>query len=213
MAGTPVNTREGLKLLGVPPARCDAEGERHHPDGFAASRMLERVCAVEFSVRSAMDRLPRSTHGVRPRSPNKRPNLRDSNTLPAEFGRPVSNGYTSSPSQESMLQDYLRILSKRKWIIAVSAVLIVSVVGLSTLRATPVYVAVGSIAINKVDPMMFSLKDSTIWSTCSTPGNSALWITASAGSRCRRCGRCECSYIRFGRPPGWGRAAHTGSGT
>jgi polysaccharide biosynthesis transport protein len=87
--------------------------------------------------------------------------LRDSNTLPAEFGRPVSNGYTSLPSQESMLQDYLRILSKRKWIIAVSALLIVSVVGLSTLRATPVYVAVGSIAINKVDPMMFSLKDSS----------------------------------------------------
>ena len=87
--------------------------------------------------------------------------LRDRHTLPAEFGSPVANPYPSWPAHESMLQDYLRVLFKRKWIIALSAVLIVSVVALSTLRATPVYVAVGSIAINKVDPMMFSLKDAS----------------------------------------------------
>jgi uncharacterized protein involved in exopolysaccharide biosynthesis len=38
--------------------------------------------------------------------------------------------------------------------------LVVGVVTISTLRSTPIYEAAGSIAINKMDPVTFSLKDS-----------------------------------------------------
>jgi len=64
-------------------------------------------------------------------------------------------------AQDSLLHDYLRVLIKRRWLILASVVLVVSVVGISTLRTPPVYVAVGSIAINKIDPMVFSLKESS----------------------------------------------------
>ncbi len=86
--------------------------------------------------------------------------LHDDPNLSAEFGRvlkPVP--YMAVPVQDSVLQDYWRVLVKRKWIVFASVLLVVGVVGISTMRATPVYVAVGSIAINKVDPMMFTLKD------------------------------------------------------
>ena len=68
--------------------------------------------------------------------------------------------YPGALTQDSVLHDYLRVLVKRKWLILACVVLVVSIVGISTLRTPPVYVAVGSIAINKVDPMVFSLKDS-----------------------------------------------------
>ncbi len=42
-----------------------------------------------------------------------------------------------------------------------SVVLVVGVVAISTLRSTPIYEAVGSIAINKMDPVTFNLKDSS----------------------------------------------------
>lgn len=72
---------------------------------------------------------------------------------------PVS--YGGMLAQDSLLHDYLRVLIKRRWLILASVVLVVSVVGISTLRTPPVYVAVGSIAINKVDPMVLSLKESS----------------------------------------------------
>ena len=86
--------------------------------------------------------------------------LREYPNLPAEFGRPLPNGYPAPPMQDSLLQEYVRVLFKRKWIIVASIILVMSAVGISTLRTVPVYTAVGSIAINKVDPMTFSLKES-----------------------------------------------------
>ncbi len=86
--------------------------------------------------------------------------LHDDPNLSAEFSgalRPAP--YMAVPVQDSLLQDYWRVLVKRRWIVLASVLLIVGIVGISTMRATRVYVAVGSIAINKVDPMMFSLKD------------------------------------------------------
>jgi len=72
---------------------------------------------------------------------------------------PVS--YTGALAQDSLLHEYLRVLIKRKWLILASVALVVSIVGISTLRTPPVYVAVGSIAINKIDSMVFSLKESS----------------------------------------------------
>ena len=69
--------------------------------------------------------------------------------------------YPALDVHDSVLHEYLRILRKRKWVVVSSLVLIVGVVAISTLRSTPIYDAVGSIAINKMDPLVFNLKDST----------------------------------------------------
>jgi exopolysaccharide transport family protein len=77
-----------------------------------------------------------------------------------EFNRNSVAGY-GVPSQDSLLRDYLRILIKSKWVVITTVLLFVSVVTISTLRTTPIYEAVGSIAINKMDPVTFNLKDSS----------------------------------------------------
>jgi len=83
-------------------------------------------------------------------------------SLPVEFNRnAVPGGYPAVPMQDSLLREYLRVLIKSKWIIIASVVLVVGVVAISTLRSTPIYEAVGSIAINKMDPVTFNLKDSS----------------------------------------------------
>jgi polysaccharide biosynthesis transport protein len=69
--------------------------------------------------------------------------------------------YPGFPSQDSLLRDYVRVLIKSKWLIVASVLMVVGVVAISTLRSTPIYEAVGSIAINKADPITFNLKDSS----------------------------------------------------
>src|SRR5580658_170296 len=79
-----------------------------------------------------------------------------------EFNRnATANAYPGIPAQDSLLREYLRVLIKSKWIVIGSVVLVVGVVAISTLRSTPIYEAVGSIAINKMDPVTFNLKDSS----------------------------------------------------
>src|SRR5579862_7692963 len=63
------------------------------------------------------------------------------------------------PVQDSALRESLHILLKRKWVIVCSVALVLAVVAISTLRSTPIYDAVGSIAINKMDPVSLNLKD------------------------------------------------------
>jgi polysaccharide biosynthesis transport protein len=75
--------------------------------------------------------------------------------FPAEFSRqPGLGGYAMVPPQESMLREYLRIFIKHKWAIFSSTALIFGAVLIATLRSTPIYDAVGSIAINKPDPVL-----------------------------------------------------------
>jgi succinoglycan biosynthesis transport protein ExoP len=82
--------------------------------------------------------------------------------FPIEFNRdPVPAAYPSAATQDSVLREYVRIFIKRKWVLIASVALVVSVVTISTLRTTPIYEAVGSIAINKMDPVTFNLKDSS----------------------------------------------------
>src|SRR5271157_5124117 len=83
-------------------------------------------------------------------------------SFPVEFNRNAAPGaYPGVPTQDSLLREYVRVLIKSKWIVIASVVLVVGVVAISTLRSTPIYEAVGSIAINKMDPITFNLKDSS----------------------------------------------------
>ena len=81
---------------------------------------------------------------------------------PIELNRNAAPGpYSGIPTQDSLLREYMRVLIKSKWVVIASVALVVGVVAISTLRSTPIYEAVGSIAINKVDPVTFNLKDSS----------------------------------------------------
>src|SRR5580658_4852091 len=83
-------------------------------------------------------------------------------SLPIEFNRNAAPaGYPAIPTQDSLLREYLRVLIKNKWVVIGSLTLVLGVVTISTLRSTPIYEAVGSIAINKMDPVTFNLKDSS----------------------------------------------------
>src|SRR6202142_3918533 len=83
-------------------------------------------------------------------------------SFPIEFNRNAAPGaYPGVPMQDSLLREYVRVLIKSKWVVIASVALVVGVVAISTLRSTPIYEAVGSIAINKMDPVTFNLKDSS----------------------------------------------------
>ncbi len=80
---------------------------------------------------------------------------------PTEIIKPVTPGlYNVLPPQESALREYLRVLIKRKWIVIACALGIFSAVAIASLRQTPVYEAVGRIAVNKADSNLITFKDS-----------------------------------------------------
>src|SRR6266403_1803490 len=81
---------------------------------------------------------------------------------PTELIKPVGPGlYNVLPSQESAVREYLRVLLKRKWIIIACVVGIFMAVAVASLRQTPIYEAVGRIAVNKADSNLITFKDST----------------------------------------------------
>jgi len=83
-------------------------------------------------------------------------------SLPIEFNRSsVSATYPGAPTEDFLLREYVRVLIKSKWVVIASVALVVGVVTISTLRSTPIYEAVGSIAINKMDPVTLNLKDAS----------------------------------------------------
>jgi succinoglycan biosynthesis transport protein ExoP len=80
----------------------------------------------------------------------------------AEFLRPIGSAlYNVLPAQEATLREYLRVLIKRKWMVISVIVGIFMAVAIASLRQTPVYDAVGRIAVNKADSNLISFKDST----------------------------------------------------
>jgi succinoglycan biosynthesis transport protein ExoP len=82
--------------------------------------------------------------------------------FPIEYNRDIRpSAYPAVTAQDSLLREYMRVLIKSKWVVIGSVALVVGVVTISTLRTTPIYEAVGSIAINKMDPVTFNLKDSS----------------------------------------------------
>jgi exopolysaccharide transport family protein len=68
--------------------------------------------------------------------------------------------YPTLPAQDSVLREYLRVLIKRKFVVISSLIIIFLLVLIATLRTTPIYEAVGTIAINKLDPGLINFKDS-----------------------------------------------------
>ncbi|MBZ5666748.1 MAG: GumC family protein, partial [Acidobacteriia bacterium] len=81
---------------------------------------------------------------------------------PAEFLRPIGSGlYNVLPSQESALREYMRVLIKRKWMVTAVIAGIFMAVATASLRQTPVYDAVGRIAVNKADSNLIAFKGST----------------------------------------------------
>jgi hypothetical protein len=80
---------------------------------------------------------------------------------PAEFLRPAGPAfYNALPVQESTLREYMRVLIKRKWMVIAVVAGIFIVVAIASLRQTPVYQAVGRIAVNRADPNLITFKDS-----------------------------------------------------
>ncbi len=95
---------------------------------------------------------PRGNDGLRELQPGE----------PAEFLRPISSAlYNALPSQESTLREYMRVLIKRKYMVIAVVVGIFMAVAIASLRQTPIYEAVGRIAVNKADSNLISFKDST----------------------------------------------------
>ena len=62
-------------------------------------------------------------------------------------------------SQETPIFEYLRTLQKRKWLVFASTIIVTVVVALGTLRMTPLYEAVGRVAINRENPDILGFKD------------------------------------------------------
>jgi capsular exopolysaccharide synthesis family protein len=62
-------------------------------------------------------------------------------------------------TQDSILREYLRVFIKRIWVILGALFVIFGATLIATLRSTPIYDAVGSIAINKPDPMLANLRE------------------------------------------------------
>jgi polysaccharide biosynthesis transport protein len=87
--------------------------------------------------------------------------MRGLQSEPAEFLRPLGSAlYNTLPAQESTLREYFRVLIKRKWMVLSVLTGIFMVVAVASLRQTPIYEAVGRIAINKSDNNLISFKDS-----------------------------------------------------
>src|SRR6266851_8259026 len=81
---------------------------------------------------------------------------------PAEFLRPIHSAlYDVLPSQEFTLREYMRVLIKRKWMVIFVIAGIFMAVAIASLRQTPIYEAVGRIAVNKADSNLITFKDST----------------------------------------------------
>jgi len=64
------------------------------------------------------------------------------------------------PQQESALREYFRVLIKRKWTVIGCLVTIFSIAAIASFKMTPIYEAVGRIAINKPDSNLVNFKDS-----------------------------------------------------
>jgi succinoglycan biosynthesis transport protein ExoP len=64
-------------------------------------------------------------------------------------------------SQDSVLREYLRVLIKRVWVVGGTLALVFGATLIATLRSTPIYDAVGSISINRPDPMLENLRDAS----------------------------------------------------
>jgi polysaccharide biosynthesis transport protein len=95
-----------------------------------------------------------------PGYPPHTPALHGMAPAPMQLGRQLAMLQSSASAQDSILRDYMRVFIKRIWIILGTLAIIFGATLIATLRSTPIYDAVGSIAINKPDPMLANLRES-----------------------------------------------------
>jgi succinoglycan biosynthesis transport protein ExoP len=91
--------------------------------------------------------------------------LREMGPASMQISRSLAAIHPAMAAQDSVLREYLRVLIKRKWVVLGTLAAIFGASLIATLRITPIYDAVGSIAINKPDPMLQNLRD---------PGNAGI---------------------------------------
>src|SRR6266567_2381826 len=89
------------------------------------------------------------------------PMLREVAPVPMQMNRNLAAFHPALATQDSILREYLRVLIKRIWVVGGTLALVFGATVVATLRSTPIYDAVGSIAINKPDPMLQNLRDPT----------------------------------------------------
>src|SRR5579883_3473539 len=82
-------------------------------------------------------------------------------TTSFEFGPSSTPIHAWLPPQESALREYLRVLIKRKWTVLGCLAAIFSIVAIASFKQTPIYEAMGRIAINKPDYTLTNFKDSS----------------------------------------------------
>lgn len=92
---------------------------------------------------------------------NQSPMLSDTAPNALQVRQNLATIHPGLASQDSILREYLRVLIKRKWVVLGALGLIFGGSAIATFRSTPIYDAVGSIAINKTDPMLQNLRDAT----------------------------------------------------
>src|SRR5215470_9592970 len=109
------------------------------------------MLAISFELGRPMDSAPVMQMGNQ--------GLREMAPAGMQIGRNLAAIHPAMATQDSILREYLRVLIKRKWIVIGTLVAIFGASLIATLRITPIYDAVGSIAINKPDPMLQNLRD------------------------------------------------------
>src|SRR5215470_9658181 len=109
------------------------------------------MLAISFELGRPMDSAPVMQMGNQ--------GLREMAPAGMQIGRNLAAIHPAMATQDSILREYLRVLIKRKWIVIGTLVAIFGAALIATLRITPIYDAVGSIAINKPDPMLQNLRD------------------------------------------------------
>ena len=65
----------------------------------------------------------------------------------------------NSPEREIHLRDYLQVILRRKWIIIISFIIVLTLVTLYSFKATPIYQATAQLQINKENPNVVSFKE------------------------------------------------------
>jgi polysaccharide biosynthesis transport protein len=97
------------------------------------------------------------------------PALREMPPGPMQLTRNLAAIHPSAATQDSILRDYLRVLIKRIWIVLGTLAIIFGATLIASLRATPIYDAVGSIAINKPDPILANIQNANNTADYSDP--------------------------------------------
>src|SRR4051812_13954200 len=69
----------------------------------------------------------------------------------------LSSGHFPNATPEPALADYWRILLKRKWTVIATAMIVITLAAIYTLRITPTYDAIARLSVNRENPDPFGV--------------------------------------------------------